>query len=773
MIVTKEWLNEFISIRSYSTEEICKTLTSIGLEIGGTFTYKMPESVVIGKVLSCEKHPDATKLSVCQVDVGKEILQIVCGASNVGANMYVPVALVGAKIGELTIKDAELRGVKSSGMICSSTELGLPKLNDGILELDESIGNLTVGTKLKDINAFNDTVIEIDLTPNRGDCLSIYGITRELSAYYNITISPKEFFTNEHELSIGQKIDVNCDPKIETSLLYKVIDTENFKLPLLYKLRLAYVDEFNTLDIVNAVNYATYESGVILNCYDVNDAVVDKNGISLFTLKKDEKGFDCIYSDKKLSTLGIDKGSFDFKSTQILVEASYINPDFISKQVYETKIETKKDPFYRASRGSEPDINFGINNIASLFSKNGGKVFKGIECFLVEPNKISLDVSSQKVSSIIGQSISKIDMEKILKSLGFELKDHGSNTLNVTVPAFRHDIRNIADVTEEIVRIIGIDNIQAKPLAIDEVNRTNETSIMYTKLNQLRSNAINAGFFETITYIFSSRELLAQYGFDTVKEELDILNPITNELNSFRTTIALNLILAASHNVKMGFDKIAIFEIGSVFSSTREESSKISFLFSGTKESETFLNHGKPKNITFFEFANKIASVVGDFELEEFVPTHKFAHPYQSAKIIVEGKSIGEIYKLHPIVANEFDLNDTFIAEIDFDTIKSELVQAKSISKFQGLHRDLSLVVPKTIEYKSIKTIINSLNIKELQQFNLVDIYTDAKLGENESLTIRFYIQSSEKTLAEDDIVTIMDNILNTLTKELNIGLRQ
>lgn len=772
MIVTREWLNEFINIKNITTDELCKTLTSVGLEIGGLTSYKMPEMTVVGKVLTCDKHPDADKLSVCRVDVGDKILQIVCGAKNVRADLYVPVALVGAKIGDLLIKDAKLRGVESSGMICSSTELGLPKINDGILELDESFGELKAGIPLTQIQYLNDDVIEIDLTPNRGDCLSIHGIVRELSAYYNLQITTKELQINEHELSIGQAVDINCDSKIESSLLYKVADIADFNLPLLHKLRLAFVDEFSNDTIKDTINYATYESGVALNVYDLDNTEIDSNNLALFNLNKDENGFDSMYSKNKLSTIGIDKGNCELKSTKILIEASYINPDMIAKQVFETKVKTNKDPFYRVSRGSEPDLNFGINSLVSLLSKYQAKIYKGTEYFLTEPTKHSLDISSAKISSIIGQEVSKVQIEKILKSLGFELKDHSSNTINVTVPTFRHDIKNIADVTEEIVRIIGIDNIQAKPLAIDEVNRTNSTSNMLTKLNNIRARAVSNGFFETITYIFSSRELLEKYGFATVNEKMDILNPITNELNTFRSTMALNLVLSASHNVKNGFDRIPLFEIGSIFDAERKESSKLCILFSGKKENETVANHGKPSNITFFEFAEYVSSIIGNFELQDHQASHKFAHPYQCAKIVVNSQSLGEIYKLHPVVATEFDLSDTFIAEIDFSLIKDELKLANAISKFQGISRDLSLVVPKSMEYKSIKNVVNDLQIPELVQFNLVDIYSDEKLGDNESLTVRFSIQSHEKTLVEEDITTIMDQILKGLNEKLNIGLR-
>lgn len=773
MIVTKEWLNEFINIKDISTDELCKTLTSIGLEIGGVTSYSMPDFTVVGKVLSCIKHPDADKLSICEVDVGDKTLQIVCGASNVRADLYVAVALVGAKIGDLTIKDAKLRGVASSGMICSSTELGLPKLNDGIIELDNSLGELVAGMSLGEIKAFNDDVIEIDLTPNRGDCLSIYGIARELSAYYNLPIIQKELNINEHEQSIGQTIDINCDPKIESSLIYKVADISNFSLPILHKLRLALVEEYIGDLLVDTFNYATYESGVILNFYDIENSIQDEHNIYLFNLKKDSNNLDAIYSKELLSTISINKGTQKVNSSKILIEASYNNPDKLSKQVFENKIKTDKNPYYRTSRGSEPDITYGINNIIMLLSNNHAQIYKGTESFLNEPTKIFLDVNPIKISSIIGQEISKPQIEKILKSLGFFLKDTSSNIINITVPAFRHDISNIADITEEVLRIIGIDNIEAKALQIKEINRNNSTSVALNKLNYIRSRAVANGFFETITYIFAQRDLLQKYGFSVVDENLDILNPISHELNTFRTTMALNLVLAASHNVKNGFDRVPLFEVGSIFDKTRAEFDKFCLLYSGKKETDSFENHGKPSNMTFFEFADKLSSIVGDFELIESTPSHKFAHPYQYANIIINNKNVGEIYKLHPLVAKEFDLEDTFIAELDYLTILSdELKTASSISKFQASFRDLSLIAPKSMQYKQIKELILALNIKELIDFNLVDIYSDEKLGEYESLTLRFKIQSLEKTMSEEEISSIIDRVLLTLNEKLNIGLR-
>ena len=234
------------------------------------------------------------------------------------------------------------------------------------------------------------------------------------------------------------------------------------------------------------------------------------------------------------------------------------------------------------------------------------------------------------------------------------------------------------------------------------------------------------------------------------------------------------MVQAVSHNVKQGFKSIGFFEIGTIFDKNRDESKSLCFTFSGDKELQNVQNSGKPVAIDFFAFSEKVSNVIGDFEL---IPMDKidndFIHPYQNAKIIKDEKVIGILYKLHPTVSAEFDISsDTFIAEIDFDKLSNDIIIADSISKFQSSKRDLSIIAPKSLEYREIKRVINNININEIKQFNLVDIYSDEKLGSDESLTIKFVLQSETKTMEESDITSIMDNILETLQDELKIGIR-
>ncbi len=774
MIITRQWIQEYIDISKISTNTICKALNSIGLEVDSATRVLIPNGVVIGKVTAKEKHPDADKLNICQVDIGTESVQIVCGAKNVDKDQYVPVATVGSILGDdFKIKKAKLRGAESLGMICSSTEIGLPKINDGIMVLDDSIGKLVIGKELNEYSLINDEIIEIELTANRGDCLSINGIARELSTYFDIPLKQNDAIVKTNNKGINQVFEVNYDTSCESNLIYKAVDISDFKLNVVHHLRASTIDKLKNTDIETAVSYATHSTGVLLNVYSKSIAIGESSSKVSLCIEKNANGFDTVSGKILLSIIGIEAGQVTNNCDEVIIEASYTNPEVLAQKVFDKKQKTG-DIYYKASRGSEPNLSFGIDNVITLLSLNGGTIYNGSQDFVTEINPNNLTINISKINKIIGQEISKNDITKILTSLGFAVKPNGNDIVTVVIPPFRHDIKNIADITEEIVRIIGIDNIQSKPLEIRESNSINKTSNSLVLKNSLRQRAISNSFYETITYVFGNKELLEKYKFETVTKDKDILNPIVNELNTFRTTIALNLVQAVSHNVKQGFKSIGFFEVGTIFDKNREESKSLSFIFSGDKELQTVANNGKPSVIDLFSFSDKVSNVIGDFELEPMENIkNDFIHPYQNANILLNGESVGILYKLHPTVSSDFDISsDTFIAEIDFDKLSDDIILSDSISKFQSSKRDLSIIAPKSLEYREIKKVLNSINIDEIKQFNLVDIYSDEKLGSDESLTIKFVLQSETKTMEESDITSIMDKILETLQDELKIGIR-
>lgn len=773
MIVTKQWLNQFIDISNISTETICKTLNNIGLEVDSEKIFETPKGVVLGKVLDCIKHPDADKLSVCQVDIGSEILQIVCGAKNVTRDQFVPVATIGTDFGDgFVIKKSKLRGAESNGMICSSTELGLPKMNDGILVLDDSIGELVLGKAISEFGVLNDTVIEIELTANRGDCLNIVGIARELSVAFGIPLKELPAYKdNGYKYTIGQFFDIKTSKKQFCDLAFVAANIENLKLPVSASLKCAIIEKYSNTQIDMLKAYAEHCVGAIFDAFPA-DAFDKINSRYEAKVTQNANGFDAMLGGaNELAVIGVDSKKFDDYGTQVLFQASYQNPENLAKMVFETKQKTG-EAYYKSSRGSNPDVSGAIKFFRNFAKACGADLFGGSEEFCEEKHHLVIDANVDKLNAIIGQEIPKHDIERILNALGFGVREHQNNVLTLKVPLFRHDIKNIADVAEEIVRIVGIDNIKSKPLVFEEINRKNKTSDFYELKNQIRQKAIGAGFFETITYVFSERNLLTKYGFEIVDEELDLANPITNELNTFRSTMFLNLIQAVAHNSKFGYKKIPFFEIGRVFDAKRNETTKLAFVFCGQKESEKVENNSKPQNIDLFGFAQKVSDSVGTFELSAMSEiTNKFIHPYQNGDIYQNGCKIGYLAKLHPAVQKEFDIDETYICEIDFDKLANNEICATNVSKFQSLKRDLSVLVPKNLEFHKIRTTIDELNINELKSFNLADVYSDEKLGDFESLTLRFTLQSDEKTLEDDEIIAIMAKITNALA-DININIR-
>ncbi len=779
MIITKAWLSEFIDLQEISTKTICEKLNSIGLEVDSLKSINIAKGVVIAKVVECIKHPDADKLNITQLDIGDEqLVQVVCGAKNVKQGLFVALASVGTKLENIKISKAKLRGVESFGMICSASELGLGALNDGILELDSSLGELVLGKELSAYPSLNDDIIDIELTANRGDCLSIYGIARELSASFGIKLYEFEKNLNFNELSIGQVLDVQISNDLEVSLAYGVVDLSSFSLPLLYKLRLGFISKFCDDDIKNAKEYSIHTTGVLSNIYPKNIILLDDN-ISTLNIKKDKLGFDCTCTKElELSKIGISCKQ-EAKVTEICVlETSYIDPEIVSKKVFSSKIKTG-DFFYKSSRGSEPDVIFGLDYFSKLLSKNGALIYNGAYSFIDEKEDLLIRITINKINKIIGEEISQEKIENILKSLGFGLHSKDGQILNIIVPRFRHDIKNIADVTEEIVRMIGIDNIKAKPLLMHEKNKTNSTSRALLKKNKLRNLSVASGFFETLTYAFTSKELLQKYGFDTVDEKLDLLNPISQELDTLRTTMFCSLLEACKKNYNLGFKKISFFELGRVFDKDRNEIEKMSFIYCGDKEDANISNKAKPKAMDFFSFARLLQDIIGDFELEEFRKSenHKntknlLIHPYQSAKILQNSKEVGFISRLHLNAQDDFSLPCTFIAELDFDLLKDDFIIVNSYSKFQSSTRDLSILVPKDLEYLKIRKALQASKNPLIKKFSLVDIFEAKELENKISLTLRFWIQSDSKTLEDEDLNTLMDDILELLKTKFDISLR-
>ncbi len=758
MRVTRTWLEEYVNLDGIDNTTLLETFNKIGLEVEEAKEYTIAANVVIGEIISCQKHPNADKLNLCEVDVGEERLQIICGAANVVDAKYVAVAKIGAILpGDFKIKKAKLRGIESYGMICSSTELGLPKIEDGIMILDESIGKLVVGKELREYEKLNDFVIEYDVTPNRGDALSIMGAARDLAAALKREFKKKEF---DLEYTLPCNVELSVKEKFLGKESFCCATLKEAKPNFLMRLRLAFAQKEIENDLQAFLEYAFCESNVILRAYD-------KEKVHKLTIGKEDDLFVLKNEKETISTIGLNQNKAYFPSSnEVLFEASYIYPDYIVGK------KVQSDSFaYNAIRGSEADVEYGLALLLSLFEK--GEFSKFLNANLEEPQKKEITFSIQEINEIIGNDLDESVIIEILKRLGYEIEKNGNN-YTVKIPLYFHDIKNIADISEEIVRIYGIDKIEAKPLEIVEKNRLNEIFQKYLAKKELSLKAVGAGFYEAITYAFANKEVLQKYGFETLQEEKELLNPIVNELNTLRPTITLNLIEAASKNVKYGQKSIALFEIGRVFDSQRNEKERICFIFSGEYERANVSNKAKAKKIDFATFAQKVAQTIGDFSVKNCEAKNALMHPYQSGVVIKEGKEIGVIFKLHPKVAKEYDLDSTYLCEVELSAVLSKAKKAKEYSNYQPTRKDLSLLIDKNILFFDVAKALKRLQESEklIKDFYPLDIYKDEKFGKRVSLTIRFTLQSMEHTLSDDEIEEVMNKILAFMKKEFNAELR-
>ncbi|WRF16594.1 phenylalanine--tRNA ligase subunit beta [Helicobacter pylori] len=744
--------------------KLCEDLSRLGLEVGSCIPCIAPKNVVVGKVLEKAPHKNAEKLSVCQVDVGKEVLQIVCGAKNVAPNQFVPVALNGALIGSTTIAKTELRGVESCGMICSSSELGFPKINDGILELDESVGELVLGKELNEYAPFNTHVLEISLTPNRGDCLSVLGIAREISAFYHTPLKPIKAlnFTPKSDL-----ITLSAGENIESHLAYYLIYNHSLKTPLNIKLSLAHNNALSENDLNNFIEFSVHFSGVIMNAYSLNKTPMD------LSVKNDENNLESVYiNHQKRSTIAIKHQDQKDLSECLLLETSYTDPISLSLKLHALKDKTlQKDNalIYRSARGSNPNLSDGLNFLSAhlkatiLESKQTKHALKDR----------TITFQLEDITEILGLAVEKEKIQSILKNLGFKVSVKEPNSkpqiLEVIVPNFRHDIKTIQDIAEEILRFVGIDNLASKPLHCVSSKNSNPHYDTHRFFENLKHKALACGFKEVIHYVFYSKEKQQKLGFEVLEDPLELQNPITTELNTLRTSLVCGLLDASLRNKNLGFKSIALYEKGSVYNAKREEIQKLGFLVSGLQKKESYPD-AKGKAWDFYSFAECVSKVIGDFSLEKLTAQTPINHPYQSAKIIQNNEIIGVIAKIHPKVIQELDLFESYYAEIDASKLKRPAMLLKPFSIYPSSVRDLTLIIDENTAFSKIKKALKDAQIPNLSEILPLDIFKES--DNTIALSVRCVIHSLEKTLNDEEVNSAVQKALEILEKEFNARLK-
>ncbi|WQV63336.1 phenylalanine--tRNA ligase subunit beta [Helicobacter pylori] len=744
--------------------KLCEDLSCLGLEVESCIPYAAPKNVVVGKILEKAPHKNAEKLSVCQVGVGKEVLQIVCGAKNVAPNQFAPIALNGALIGSTTIAKTELRGVESHGMICSSIELGFPKINDGILELDESVGELVLGKELNEYAPFNTHVLEISLTPNRGDCLSVLGIAREISAFYHTPLKPIKAlnFTPKSDL-----ITLITGENIESHLAYYLIYNHSLKTPLNIKLSLAHNNALSENNLNNFLEFSAHFSGVIMNAYSLNTTPMD------LSVKNDENNLESVYiNHQKRSIIAIKHQVQKDLSEYLLLEASYTDPVSLSLKLHALKDKTlQKDNalIYRSARGSNPNLSDGLNFL-SAHLKATILESKQTEHSLKDR---ALTFQLEDITEILGLAVEEEKIQGILKNLGFKVSAKEPNSkppiLEVVAPNFRHDIKTIQDIAEEILRFVGIDNLISKPLHCVSSKNSNPHYETHRFFENLKHKALACGFKEVIHYVFYSKEKQQKLGFEVLEDSLELQNPITTELNTLRTSLVCGLLDASLRNKNLGFKSIALYEKGSVYNAKREEIQKLGFLVSGLQKKESYPD-AKGKAWDFYSFAECVSKVIGDFNLEKLTAQTPINHPYQSAKIIQNNEIIGTIAKIHPKVIQELDLFESYYAEIDAFKLKRPAMLLKPFSIYPSSVRDLTLIINENTAFSRIKKALKDAQIPNLSEILPLDIFKES--NNSIALSVRCVIHSLEKTLNDEEVNSAVQKALEILEKEFNARLK-
>lgn len=811
MKVSYQWLNDYVDASGYSGSELAELLTRGGIEVDVVEARnKGVSGVVVGYVKQKEKHPDADKLNVCTVDVGAgEDLQIVCGAANVAAGQYVPVAMIGAKLpGGLAIKRTKLRGVESQGMICSAKELGindklLPKeLQEGILVLPASV---TVGESIIEVLGLADEVLELDLTPNRADCLSMLGAAYEIGALVGKQPRLPVVGLPAAPLPVTERVKVAIEAE-QLCSHYTARYIEGIKLapaPLWLQNRLIAAGVRPINNIVDITNYVMLEYGQPLHAFDAAKVAqgqivvrLPREGEQLTTLDGQERKLDASMlviadAEKPIALAGVMGGlnsEVTEDTTAILLESARFDGGTVRKT--SRQLGLRSEASIRFEKGVDPErVIAALDRAAALIAElAGGTVAGGVaEAKVGEPAPVAVAVTLDKINGYLGTALSAEEVGSILQRLGFPYTEDGG--FRVEVPSRRGDITRAVDIIEEIARLYGYDNIPTT--AIEGASTAGSLTGPQAIRRHLRRSLADAGLYEAITYSFTdpSRAALFQ-SLSGPGELVRLAMPMSEERSVLRTSLLPNLIDAAVYNHNRKVKDVALFEIGSVFHTAEsklatlpEEKQRLAILLTGQNHPTQWNRVGQPYDFydakgvldTVFELlgvAGRITYV--STQAEQF-------HPGRTAAIWLETASgseqIGLVGQLHPALQGELDLADTYAAELDLAGLYTYATQAiayKPLPKYPAVQRDIALVVDEGVAAGAIELAIRAAAGPLLESVHVFDVYTGDKLGAGKkSVALALVYRHAERTLAEEDVVELHSKVLEQLGQSFQAELRK
>ena len=799
MLISLNWLKQYIDLDGIEINEMENALTMIGQEVekidivGGNL-----DKVVVAHLEEVKKHPNADSLTLCKVNNGKEILQIVCGATNHKTGDKVALAQVGARLKEdFTIKKGKIRGEESNGMLCSEDELGIGSDKDGIIILPE---DAPVGVPFKDYLGINDTVFELEITPNRPDCLSHIGIARELSAYYGKELKyPETEIKNEIEEKTSDNVkvtieDSNLSRRYVTRILKNVTVKES---PKWLKERIEAIGLRSINNIVDVSNFILMEMNHPNHVFDLdkiegNEIKVKSavKGDKLVTLDEQERELEdgdiVICDSKKILALGGVMGGLDSEVTDntknILLEVAQFNPQNVRKT--SRRLTLSSDSSYRFERGIDVEDSIKvINRLANLIQEvAGGEILNGyVDVYPVPHENKVAELNFERLNRFVGKVIPREKVIEILRNLEIDVKDNGE-TLTLTAPSYRGDLELEQDYFEEVIRMYGFDNIEN---ILPRVDINKNSTLDTTKLtDRVKTICASVGLKEVINYSFIPKDALQKLKFTGVSEDklIDISNPITEDFVTMRPTLLYSLIKNAKDNMNRNVSNIRFFEVSRTFEKAEElakEDIKVGIILAG--ENDKTLWNPKPVHYDFYDLKGIVEEIFSKLKFQSFSIKRSVQtefHPGRSADVFVGKEYIGSFGEIHPDVLENFGLNKktVLVAEFNIELIKKYINKPfvyQGIIKYPAVPRDLALVMNENILVGDVLKTIEKID-KKVEKVELFDIYQGIGVEPGKkSVAISILLRDNSKTLEEKEINDIIDKILAKMKKDYMAELRQ
>ena len=808
MKISYNWLKQFIKI-DWDAEKTGNLLTNLGLEIEGIEAFESVtgglKGIVVGHVLECDQHPNADRLKVTSVAIGNgEVLQIVCGAPNIAKGQKVPVATIGTTLYDedgnpWKIKKGKIRGEESHGMICSEVELGLGKSHDGIMVLDKDVVTGTLGSDIFEIE--NDQVFEIGLTPNRADAMSHLGVARDLKVgllrnevlLELITPSNSSFRVENrtHKIDVQVK-DNNLAPRYcgLTISGIKVKESPQWIQNRLKSIGLAPIN-----NIVDATNYVLHELGQPLHAFDSGKISGDKiivktvaKGTKFITLDGVERKLhkdDLMICDaeKPMCIAGVFGGleSGVTESTEnIFLESAYFNPISIRKTAKRHALNT--DASFRFERGIDPNLTEYALMRAALLIKEiaGGEITSDVVD--IYPKKIEdhlVFLNFDNATRLIGEEIPKEIIKEILTSLDIKINNITEAGLGMTIPAYRNDVRREADVIEEILRVYGYNNIKFT----DKLNAsisTNELIEDYQIQNKIGNQLTALGFHEMMGNSLTSPKHIDLSKALKQEHNVEMLNPLSNDLSVMRQSMLFNALEALSFNSNRKISDLKLFEFGKTYhqyDAGRQEPKHLSLLVSGLKNDENWTLASSKS--TFFYLKGFVISILDRLGIANYsengTKNEEFSEGLSFSK---NGKLLVDFGIINKSITAAFGIDaETFYADFKWDEVLEEIAtdnfKLKAIPKFPKVKRDLALLIDKSVTFDSLKETAQKTEKQLLKNINLFDVYTGSKLPEGKkSYALSFTLQDEKRTLTDKQIDKIMKKLQQNFESEFGASLR-